>query len=241
MKTLRICGHSHLAALQEGYRAQEKPELDVKFVALSGANYSPEDFSRVEPEGVAFTPELYRKNFADRTGETHINGEHLWGFSMGGYPFRLDAGAQWQRCRPSNLPEAGKRPVSLALIDAVIEADRKATQNFALHLKAAGARFFFIALPGAIRGFHKNDSERDIETRAFLQNRARRQFQEWLAEHSIDFVDVPDGLMDKDGFMDPDYMRLIKPNGAKDFNHGNEKFGKLMIEKISNYVNSRID
>jgi hypothetical protein len=241
MKTVRICGHSHLAALQEGFRAQETREIDVKFVALSGANYTPHDFSRVEPEGVAFTSELYRKNFADRTGETHISDEHLWGLSMGGYPFRLDAGAQWQRCRPSSLPEAGKRPISLALIDAVNEADRKATQNFALHLKAVGARFFFIALPGAIRGFHKTDTERDIETRAFLQNRARSQFQDWLAAQDIDFVDVPDGLMDSDGFMNEDYMRLIKPNGAKDFNHGNAKFGKLMIEKISDYVNSRAD
>ncbi len=241
MKTVRICGHSHLAALQEGYRAQEKREVDVKFVALSGANYSPDDFSKVEAEGVAFTPPLYHKNFAERTGETHINGEHLWGLSMGGYPFRLDAGAQWQRCRPSRLPEAGKRPVSMALIDAVNKADRKATQNFALHLKAVGARFFFIALPGAIRGFHKNDTESDIQTRAFLQNRARRQFQGWLAAEGIDFIDVPEGLMDEDGYMDPDHMRLIKPNGAKDFNHGNEKFGKLMIERISDYVNSRND
>ncbi len=239
MKTLRICGHSHLAALQDGYRALTTREIEVKFVALSGANYSPDDFSVADQQGVIFTPDLYRKNFYDRTGETHITDQHLWGFSMGGYPFRLDGGAGWQRCRPSPLAEAGKRPISLALIDAVNAADRKATQNFALHLKSVGARFFFIALPGAIRGFHATDTESDILTRAFLQKRARRQFQEWLLEQNIDFVDVPAGLMDNDGYMDPEYMRLTKPNGAKDFNHGNEKFGKLMIQHISDYVNSR--
>jgi len=241
MSDLKLCGHSHLAALIDGYRSIETREINIDFVPLSGAKYRPTNFSRLEPRGVKFIPEIYCDNFEKRTGETHIGPQHLWGFCMGGYPFRLDSGVQWQNCRPSPLWEAGKRPITLAQIDAVNEADQKATKHFARNLKDAGVNFFFIALPLSVRSFHENDTESDSKARGFVQNRGRRKFQEWLSNEGIDFIDVPEETIAADGFMNPEYMRIIKPNGAKDYNHGNEKYGELMIAKISKYILERKD
>lgn len=240
MTELRLCGHSHLAALMEGYRADPKPDLKIKFVPLSGAKYRAKNFSKLEDAGVKFTPEIYDRNFQERTGETHIDSQHLWGFCMGGYPLRLDSGNQWQKCRPSALPQTGKRPISLAQIDLINAEDQKATKHFVLNLKDAGARFFFIALPLPVRGFHDTDTDADLQARAFVVNRGRAQFQDWLKKHDVDFIDVPSEIVVDGSYMDSDYMRLIKPNGAKDLNHGNKKYGELMIGKISDYVKARM-
>ncbi len=239
MTELRLCGHSHLAALMQGYRANPNPDVKIKFVPLSGAKYRASNFSKLEDAGVRFTPEIYDRNFQERTGDTHIDSRHLWGVCMGGYPLRLDSGRQWQNCRPSALPEEGKRPISLAQIDLINAADQKATKHFVRNLIDAQARFFFIALPLPVRGFHETDTDADMQARAFVVNRGRAQFQAWLKDQGVDFIDVPDEIVVDGSYMDPDYMRLVKPNGAKDLNHGNEKYGELMIAKISKYVASQ--
>ena len=218
---------------------QPEPHIDVTFVPLPGAEFSPKNFSQVDRGEITFLPRRYQENFEKVTGGTSLSKGKLWGFCMAGYPFRLDGGAEWQRCRPSPLWEPGKRPISLAQIDAINEADTRATRNFFSHCKQVDLEFFVISLPSSLRDFHPSDNDSDKRTRAFLQNRSRMSFAAWLKENEIDYIEVPDGLQDEHGFMNPEFMRLVKPNGAKDFNHGNGKYGSLMMEKILNYVHAR--
>ncbi len=237
--SIKICGHSHIAALLNGYRLIKEPAFKVDFVPLTGAEYMNRDFTQIKKANVSFTVDRFQQAFEKATGETHFSTKHIWGLVMGGYPNRLLGGAQWKNIRPAAFWEKGTRPVSLAQLDILSYLDRRSLQNFIRDLKKTGVDVFVISLPLSIRDYRPEDTAQQLKARAFMHNRARTNFKDWLIKQNVDFIDVPKDLIMDDGFMDPDYMVMTKSTGAPDFDHGNHRYGERMMQEILDYLKRR--
>jgi len=237
--SIKICGHSHIVALRSGYRLIKNPHTKIDFVPIGGAEYMNRDFAQIEKGHVNFTVERFQQAFEKATGQTHFSTKHTWGLVIGGYANRLLTGPQWNNIRPAAFWEKGARPVSLGQLDLLSYLDRRRSQNFIRDLKKTGVDVFVISLPFSIRDYRAEDTELQLKARVFMHTRARNNFKEWLNKQSVDYIDVPKDLIMDDGFMDPEYMLVTKPNGAPDFDHGNQKYGVRMMQEILDYLKRR--
>ena len=77
------------------------------------------------------------------------------------------------------------------------------------------------------------------ETVAYIDKKARTLFQDWLAEKSVDFVDVPPETITEDGFLKLEYNANNLKNGKADPHHADPAYGTLMLQRIIDYLNSK--
>ncbi|HIP23506.1 MAG TPA: hypothetical protein EYG79_07945 [Rhodobacteraceae bacterium] len=234
-----ICGNSHLAALRRGYVNIEPPKPLLKFFPLGSGSCVWEDFSAANSEGVYLTAEEFAERFAKATNLDYFDPEDVWGICIGGHSPRLYAGANWKSSRPSHLQTGQKRPISLGLLDALIEYDHKYIFRFFKRLKAAKIKFFVIATPPPPENYHDGRRLDEVETMGFIEQRARDRFKRLIEKEEIDYVDLPENITDENGFIKKEYKLQFMHNGRHDGHHANESFGQLMVENITDFLHDK--
>ncbi len=237
--TIRICGNSHLAALRNGNHMLGENPHKLQFFPFGSGYWTWDPFSTVDKGGLRLTPAEFQRNMKKHTGGQYFSPDDRWGICIGGHSPRLYGSPHWKWCRPAHLATKPRfRPISDGLLDALILQDHRFIYQFLEHMQQAKLDFFVIATPPPPPNFHGEHRTDEVETIAYIETRSRKQFRDWVKNHGIDYIDLPDGIMDETGFIKPAFKQDFNHEGKRDAHHANEKYGGEMVKKINAYLSA---
>lgn len=230
-----ILGDSLTVALNQGYRQLKSAGtipagVDLSIRPLCGGAFLKTPFF-VEKEGVAhMVADEAVKNFP----QLPLPGENpIYGFCGSLHTTRVLRGIDWSNHAPAEVATS-EVPISSALFEAIVEDDQKYILAFLDVLLGSGARLFVIESP---RPFRHHPMFACARPEVLLHvDRAYRNFvRRELDRRNVPVIAVPEACIDPQGAM----LDVYKHPNEKDFHHGNEAFGALMMaEVVAHVVNS---
>jgi hypothetical protein len=235
--TVWVCGNSQSRALSKGLSAMSDVGSDVSAFVLGHAKYELTDYSGIHNGVVTVTVEEYAKNLESSTGKPYFDKSHTWGFCQGTHNARIFRDEFWNNCDPSEVAVRQRRPISLAILDAIIEADQKYIKLFHRRLTETGTRCFVISCPPP-RGDHPCvQSGTRLETIAYIDQRARTLMKNHLVGLGVPFIDCPPEAATPEGLLKPEFYAPDRP-GVKDAHHANPDYGLMMMHRVLDYLSS---
>ncbi|HIP23507.1 MAG TPA: hypothetical protein EYG79_07950 [Rhodobacteraceae bacterium] len=232
-----ICGNSHIVAIRKAYNALESDHPTLKIFPLGGANSDDTNFSSLRENGVAFDLSLYSGLLEKFTGDNLIDDSGIWGFSIGSHFSRIYSTALLRHYQPSSVAEAGARPMSRGVIEAIIRGNQQYVFQFFSNLQQKNIRFFVILAPpppANYNVFEKKGIKREAIAR--FDRVARSSFKSKLAEMGVEFLDVPEKTCDEDGLLLPAYKLDKWHDGKPDPHHANQEYGALVVDQIFKHI-----
>lgn len=230
--TIRICGNSHVVALQHGHGEVKDQGPPLSVFPLGGANFDNTDFSYATAEGVRFNVDLFNDLLMRFAGLTHVSTEGLWGFSVGSFFSRIYANSYWRAVAPSAVALPNHRPLTLAQVEAIVAEDQKYVLQFYKHLQQVGTNFFIIIGPPPPANYSAIGNGVPRDTVISLEKIARRWFLAQLDKMGVRYLDVPPETVDESGFLRPEFKLDTKPDGTPDPHHANSAYGALVVQQI---------
>lgn len=235
--TVWVCGNSQSRALSKGLTEMSDPACDLRAFVLGNAKYELTDYSKIEDNAVGVTVEEYERNLERETGKPFFDKAHIWGFCQGTHNARLFRHEFWYECDPNEIVAPHRRPISLAVLDAIIETDQKHIKLFHRRLNQTGTRFFVVSCPPP-RGDHPCiESGARTETVLYIDRRARAQMKEHLATLGVPFIDYPPETETPEHLLKPEFYAPDRP-GVKDAHHANSEYGAMMMHRVVDYLAS---
>ncbi|WP_372574540.1 hypothetical protein [Ruegeria jejuensis] len=234
--SLFICGNSHTAAIKQGMIRVGKKSTDVHVFALGSGAYETAPFSEVRGNRIFFTEPLFSERVETATSEVSIDDTHVWGLVTGTHNNRILRGEFWKEATPTCLDHPDMRPVSRAVVDAIIDDDQRYIKAFLAQLKQINAKFFVISCPAVRRNSVIAESGIPLDIISAIDSRARQRFTDWLTEQDIPFIAPPEGTMDDQGFLLKEYSLEKTFTGKRDPHHANADYGTLMYQKIQDFL-----
>jgi hypothetical protein len=231
LKKLIVTGDSHAIALREGLRGLEKDtSFEVEARRLGTGRHMLQPFFRNTGSEIRFIVDDYTKShdlFA--VGNIKKNPDLVYGFSMGFHSAKLFSSNIWRSFAPWNLADSvNLAPVSIAAINAMIEAIWGEVLSFYENCIALGVEFFGIACPPPRRDHPCIEKGNDARVVAAVAQIAHDYMEKWLADRGRRCVRVPETTIDQGGFLREQFIR-IAPN---DTHHGNADYGELMMRDV---------
>lgn len=235
--TVWVCGNSQSRALSKGLSAISDHGYDLRAFVLGNAKYELTDYSRVEDDVVGVTVAEYGDNLERETGSRHFDRSHVWGFCQGTHNARIFRHEFWNKCDPNEIADPRRRPISLAVLDTIIEADQKHIKLFHQRLNQTGTRFFVVSCPPP-RGDHPCiESGTRTEAVLYIDRRARALMKEHLATLDVPFIDYPPETETPEHLLKPEFYAPDRP-GVKDAHHANAEYGSMMIRRVFDFLTS---
>ena len=235
--TIWVCGNSHTIALKQGYEDIKISKPEIKIFALGGANFDNSDFCEIDDGAVRFTNKTFDKFLKRFTGLSRISeSKDIWGFCIGSYFSRIYNNAFWRSATPSEIAGVDKRPISKAVLLALIERDQQFVMKFFSALNSIGVQFFVIGGPPPSEKHAAILKGTPLETVAYIEKQARRWFKEQMSILDVEYVDVPEVAYTKKGLLKDQYKLEFRNDGKIDPHHANREYGALMIEKIAETI-----
>lgn len=231
--TIYIGGNSHTLALQKGLALAS--DLEGEFIVFPFGNGALEvrPFSVVRNGLVYFSEPLFSENLERHTGRPYFDPRDGWGFCMGTHNLRIFRHPFWSQAAPSRMADNGCRPVSLALVDAIIEEDQRYLRMFFKQLQSTDVQLFIVSCPLPRRDSDWADLGVPAEVVKFLDRRARHLMEEWLAENRIPLVPPLQEAIGDDGFLREEFAQKHLLNGLRDPHHANAEYGALMMRSVA--------
>lgn len=230
--TIYVVGNSHVRALAMGLALQKPPLTNVEAFAFGNGAEETTRFAERVGDRVVMRSAEYAERLTMKTGQASIGREHLWVFVMGTHNLRILRGKFWCNAAPSTLQLEGKRPVSAAVLDKIIQSDQKNILNFFADVKKVGARFIVASCPPARRDRVIDHFGIPVEVARYVNRRALGSLYQWLERQNIPTVLPPESSMDEDGFLRPEFAQSRTFTNKIDKSHANAAYGDLMIRKI---------
>ena len=234
--TFRLCGNSHVAALQKGAEALSSPSPTIQIFPLGSGAFETEAFSVREGRHVRMTCQQYAENMRRYTGRDHLDSQSHWGVCMGTHNARVYRNGFWIHAEPSSIARPGMRPVSDGLLDGMILSDQLHIRSFIKQLKDANISFFVISCSPPRLDHHCFAEGVRRETVAYVEARARALFTRWLHSQGIPYIPPPSVAITDEGFLRPEFNAPDLPDGRRDPHHANGDYGALMMEKVYAYL-----
>jgi hypothetical protein len=234
--SLFICGNSHTAAIKQGMIRVGKKSADVHIFALGSGAYETAPFSDLRNDRVFFSEPLFTERLKTATSEESIDDSHIWGLVTGTHNSRILRGEFWKQAAPTYLDHPNLRPVSRAVVDAIINDDQRYIRTFLAQLKQINAKFFVISCPPVRRNSVIAESGIPLDVITAIDSRARQRFTDWLTEQGIPFIAPPEGTIDDQGFLLNEYSQQKTVGGKRDPHHANADYGTLMYKKVQEFL-----
>ncbi|MEP2785113.1 MAG: hypothetical protein ABJO67_17595 [Pseudoruegeria sp.] len=232
MKTI-LGGNSHTGALMMAQRKQPVIQ-DFEVIPFGSGLFEMAPFSMVEKGRVLFTAERFKENLSQFASLEYIDPNIRWGLCMGTHTGRIFGQEMWQKSDPSAVLSEGRRPISLAILDAMIEQDQRYIRQFILQLVENGVSCFVVSCPPPREDHFCLSTGVRPETVLYIDQRARKLYQDWLANAGVPFVDYPRQVLTPEGFLKPALAQGRLADGKKDPHHANARYGSHMLLKIRN-------
>ncbi|MDP5220298.1 GSCFA domain-containing protein [Ruegeria sp. 2205SS24-7] len=221
---------------QAGYESGLEKKTDVHVFALGSGAYETNPFSEIRDSRIFFTEPLYSERLETATSEVSIDDTHVWGLVTGTHNNRILRGEFWKEATPACLDHPDLRPVSRAVVDAIIDDDQRYIKAFLAQLKQIKAKFFVISCPPVRRNSVIAGSGIPLDIISAIDSRARQCFTNWLSEQGIPFIAPPEGTMDDQGFLLKEYSLEKTFTGKRDPHHANADYGTLMYKQIQDFL-----
>lgn len=237
--TVYVTGNSHIRALRLGLESLGLANGGVEAFAFGNGKHEVTRFAERVGDRVVMLNTEYAERLTSHTGSACIGSEHVWVIVMGTHNLRILRGSMWLDNTPSALGFKGKRPISNAVLNRIIDNDQKYIRDFLAALEGIGTRFIVASCPPLRRDRVVDHFGVDPEIAAFVNEKALSSFRCWLEEHDIEFVPPPESTKDQDGFLKPEFAAQKTWTGKVDKAHANSAYGELMITDILETVKSR--
>jgi hypothetical protein len=232
MKVL-ITGESHTAALYWGQKQIEKennwaPSVDIIIRPLGGGHILPTQFFIDRGDHAEITVPQYRRQFRRLPLDDGENANTMYGLCAPLHTARVWRHHDWRLFAPVGVRQQ-EAPISSGMLRRVILDDQKYVLELIDVFVRTGKRVFAIEAPHPFRHHHALKTvRRDL---ILYVNRTYREIiRSELANRSVPIVSVPAQCLDGVGFMREEYGR------KDDSQHGNAKFGRLMMKEISAFL-----
>lgn len=235
--TVWLCGNSQSRALMKGCLAMADADPDINAFVLGNAKYELRDYSRIEKDLVTVTVEEYAEHLETATGKSYFDKSAVWGFCQGTHNARIYRNAFWNNCDPSEVAAPRRRPISLAVLDAIIEADQQYIKLFHRRLRETSTRFFVISCPPPRADHPCVSSGTRLEAIGYIDQRARTLMRNHLTELNVTFVDYPSEAATPEGLLKPEFYAPDRP-GVKDTHHANADYGLIMMRRVLDSLSS---
>lgn len=235
--TVWVCGNSQSRALRKGLAEMSDPPCDLRAFVLGNAKYELTDYSKVEDDAVGVTVDEYGKNLERETGKPYFDKSQVWGFCQGTHNARLFRHEFWNECDPNEIAAPRRRPISLAVLDAIIEADQKNIKLFHRRLRETNTPFFVVSCPPPRADHPCVQSGTRIEAVLYIDQRARALMKDHLATLDVQFIDYPPEAATPERLLKPEFYAADRP-GVKDAHHANSEYGAMMMHRVVDYLTS---
>lgn len=229
-----IVGDSLTVALKEGYRklrssAQFPTDLDLSIVPLCGGAYLRMPFF-IEKDGVALmTAAEAAKNFP----QLPLAGEPpIYGFCGSLHTTRVLRDIDWSKHAPVEVATT-EVPISSGLLEEIIYEDVKYVIAFLDVLMRSGASQFVVESPRPFR-HHPMFTRARSDVLLCVDRAYRGLVRREMDRRNIPVVSVPAECLDAEGAM----LDIYKHPNEKDFHHGNEIFGTLMMVQVIEHLST---
>jgi hypothetical protein len=232
--TVWVCGNSQSRALKAGLAAMSDVDCDIRAFGLGSGIYEQADFSAIENGAVTVTVEEYAQNLESFTGKAYFEKSHVWGFCQGTHA-RIFRNELWNRSDPSEIALPARRPISLAVLDAIIEADQKYIRQFFRRLTDTRTPSFVVACPPPRADHPCVGLGTRLETIAYIDQRIRTAMKNYLHLLGIAFIDYPAEAATAEGFLKPEFYAPDR-QGVRDTHHANPDYGVMMMRKVIDHV-----
>jgi hypothetical protein len=233
---LVICGDSHTDALVSARAIIEKESSravrDVAVGTFGNGRYLGEPFFTEHENTIRFLRDDYNANYEMLSGGPLCRRANiLHGFSMGFHTAPLFRQPMWRTFLPWRLCKnaAAGIPVSDAITVAIGDHIMRYMRAFFESLLRLKIDFFVIAAPPPRRSHLCIQEGTAPQTVLEVDRLHRQSTAKWLAERNVAYVLPPPQSMDADGFMLPQFETTAI---ARDYHHGNEAYGVLMLRDI---------
>jgi hypothetical protein len=228
-----ITGDSHVSSLRRGQTAlgrgkNHKNLYNLSIQPLACGEYLSVPFFVQDGDYAFMTNDVCRQRFKRMPPEGH---NYDWiGISGPFHSSRIDRGVRhWRMFSPWQMSN-GKMAVSTAMLRQGIESDVVNILDF-IDVVRATVPVFVIESPWPFK-HSPVVSKMGVELVHFLHQQYRGYVLGELGRRSIPVVDINPTWIDADGFMDQQFRH----ENPKDRHHGNAKFGQLMLERITSFL-----
>lgn len=236
-----VTGNSHvnalrLGAMQLGAELSRMSDRELRIGMLGNGKFTHRQFFRecdagaviVEPEYVDALKALTGTDVIGQTGVTY-------GICLGFHSPPVFRQPMWQVSALSEyVGNARERPISSAVLEAMVEHNNRYMYGFFDALRRAGVDFFVISAPPPRRD-HPCLAKTPESTVIAVDAAFRTSVARHLESKGVQYVMPPSEAYDADGFL-PDELAMKAP---RDVHHGNADYGSLMLRKVLEFVSSR--
>jgi hypothetical protein len=232
-----ITGNSHVVALADALNSDPELLPNAQAFPIGSGQYTQSSFSAMVSNEVVPTVEQYQRILMKVTDLPHFDANARWGLVLGSNTTRIIKHMFWSESEPSAVCQKGKRPISTATIETIIDRDQQPVLEFLDQFKTRGIEVFVISCP-PFRSDHwslnraKGKKSTSEETALYLDRMARARFTSKLEKMNVRFVTPPKDTMTEKGFLRPEYCRRDSKSGKQDRHHANAEYGVKMLGKI---------
>lgn len=238
--TVFIGGNSHCGALRQGLARVAGADKILTVHAFGSNTMETLPFSVIRNGRVEFVADYHVTNLQAFSGKSNFDPADVWGICAGTHYNRILLAPQWRGpAAPSAIAGPKQRPISAAMLAAILAADQVHVCKFLSEMKAAGVPVFAVSCAPVRRDGYPTERGVPIGVIHAIARRAQDYFLGFLTAQEIAFVAPPPETIDAEGFLKPEFCQMIiEELGTPDLVHANPDYGALMVRRILDHVES---
>lgn len=236
-----ITGNSHvnalrLGAVQLGAEVSKMADREVRIGMLGNGKFTHRQFFRECDAGAVIVQPEYVEALTALTGADVMGQPGVtYGICLGFHSPPVFRQPMWQVSALSeHLAGARTRPISSAVLDAMVVHNNRYMYSFFDALSRAGVDFFVISAPPPRRD-HPCLVKTPLSTVIAVDAAFRSSVARHLQSKDIQYVMPPSETYDDDGFL----LDKLAMRAPRDVHHGNADYGCLMLRKVLGFAASR--
>ena len=234
-KDVVIFGDSHIGSLRMGLNsllnnqepAHPAASIEIRPLGPGGAYCTP--FFRKNGSNIEIVDARLKKHVEKLPFDEKYR---LYGFSGNLHTLRVIREIHWDSHAPSEIAEKREIPVSRSLLNEIFHDDQKYLLSFLDELSSMGISVFSIEAPRPFRHNPVFSGKSRQKVLLFIDQAYRKYITEELNKRNIPIVSVPSECVDDEGFT----LDIYKHQKLGDPHHTSEAYGKLMMQKVCEYI-----
>lgn len=230
--SIRFLGASHANALRHAFEFEyARHPFEIRFGGAAAVKNFYKPFHTFDGHKITFINKDIADGFKLLFGVDCITAaDQVWGVIAGFTSVRIWGSWFWRDGYSiSDAENLKKFHISKSLICHMNKQLNGAWFQFLLDLRQLDLRVILVAAPPPMRIHPSFENGVDPEVAVLVSRLVADHWREFCEQHQIEAVEVPEHVLDKDGFLLPEY---VVDDGKEDWTHGNLVYGKEMVIEV---------